>query len=122
MEGEIFMSQTLFQKIYAGEIKSEILYQDELVFVIKDIHPAAKVHLLIIHIEPIPTVSDLQEQHQQVAGRMMIVASKMAHELGIADSGFRLIINCKEDGGQEVYHLHMHLLGGEPLGKMISED
>lgn len=111
--------KTLFQKIYAGEIPSEILYKDDLVFVIKDIHPARKVHLLIIPIEPIPTASDIEPQHEAAMGRMFTVARKMAEQFGTAEKGYRLIVNCKEWGGQEVYHLHMHLLGGERVGRMV---
>lgn len=110
---------TLFQKIFNGEIKGEILYKDDLVFVIKDIFPKAKVHLLIIPIEPIVTAADIEPKHEPTIGRMFTVARKMAEELGIAETGYRLIVNCKEWGGQEVMHLHMHLLGGEKLGAMI---
>jgi histidine triad (HIT) family protein len=113
-------TKTLFQKIYDGEINSEILYKDELVFVIKDIHPQAKIHLLIIPIEPIQTVSDLESKHELTAGRLFTVARKMAEQFNISDKGYRLIVNCKADGGQEVPHLHMHLLGGEKLGPMIT--
>ena len=111
---------TLFQKILKGEIKSEILYQDELVFVIRDIHPAKKIHLLIIPVKPIPTVSDVIPEDEPMIGHMFTVARRMAEQFEIAESGYRLIINCKAHGGQEVYHLHMHLLGGEPIGPMVS--
>ena len=114
-------SLTLFQKIYAGEIPAEILYKDEKVFVIKDISPKAKVHLLIIPIEPIPTAADLEEKNELIVGRMFIVARKMAENFGIAENGYRLIVNCREWGGQEVPHLHMHLLGGQRLGAMVGK-
>lgn len=112
---------TLFQKIYNGEIPAEILYKDEDVFVIKDIHPKAKVHLLIIPIKPIQTVSDVSDEDTMVLGKLFIAARKMAEMFGIAESGYRLIVNCREHGGQEVYHLHMHLLGGEKLGAMVGK-
>lgn len=112
---------TLFQKIFSGQIKSEILYQDDLVFVINDLYPKAKVHLLIIPIEPIPTAADVEKRHELTIGRMFTVARKMAEERGIAEKGYRLLVNCKEWGGQEIYHLHMHLLGGEPLGPMVGK-
>lgn len=112
---------TLFQKILSGEIKSEILYQDDLVFAIKDIYPKKAVHLLIMPVKPIPTAADVTAADEPALGRMFTVARKLAEQMNIADSGYRLIVNCKQDGGQEVYHLHMHLLGGEPVGPMTSK-
>lgn len=110
---------TLFEKIIAGEIPADIVYQDDLVTAFRDIHPAAPTHILIVPNKAIATVNDLTEADEIVAGRMMLVAGKLAAEEGIAEDGYRLIVNCNRDGGQEVYHLHMHLIGGRPLGPMV---
>lgn len=110
---------TLFEKIVAGDVPADIVYQDDLVTAFRDINPAAPTHILIVPNQAIPTVNDLTDADETVAGRMMVVAGKLAAEEGIADDGYRLIVNCNRDGGQEVYHLHMHLIGGRPLGPMI---
>lgn len=110
---------TIFAKIIAGDLPADIVYQDDLVTAFRDINPAAPTHILIVPNAEIPTVNDLTEADEMVAGRMMRVARQLAAEEGIAESGYRLIINCNRDGGQEVYHLHMHLLGGRRLGPMI---
>jgi histidine triad (HIT) family protein len=110
---------TLFQKIIKKEIPADIVYQDELVTAFKDIQPQAPVHILIVPNELIPTANDITLEKEQVAGRMLRVAAKIAKEHKIAEDGYRLIINCNEHGGQEVYHLHLHLVGGKQLGKML---
>jgi histidine triad (HIT) family protein len=110
---------TIFSKIISGESPADIVYQDELVTAFRDINPAAPVHLLILPNRIIPTVNDLQEEDEEIAGRMVIVAGRLAQQEGIAESGYRLIINCNRHGGQEIYHMHMHLIGGRSLGPMI---
>ncbi len=110
---------TIFAKITRGEAKADIVYQDELVTAFRDIHPAAPTHILIVPNKEIATADDLTAEDEATAGRMLLVASRLAREEGIAESGYRLIINCREHGGQEVYHLHMHLVGGRPLGPMV---
>lgn len=110
---------TIFSKIISGEMDADIVYQDELVTAFRDINPAAPTHILIVPNKEIPTIDDLSEEDEQVAGRMFLVASRIAREEGIAEDGYRLIVNCRDHGGQEVYHLHMHLIGGRPLGPMI---
>lgn len=112
---------TIFAKIIAREIPSEIVYQDDLVTAFKDIHPQAPVHILIVPNKEIPTAADVTADDEAALGRLFTVARKIAEEMGIAQSGYRLIVNCKEDGGQEVYHLHMHLVGGHRLGRMLAE-
>ncbi len=107
---------TLFAKIIRGELPSEIVYQDELVTAFRDISPAAPTHILIVPNKVIRTVNDLRDEDEKVAGRMVIVAKKLAEREGIAEDGYRLIINCNRHGGQEIYHLHMHLIGGRQLG------
>ena len=110
---------SLFTQIIRGEVPGDILYQDDLVTAFRDINPAASTHVLIVPNKLIATVNDLTEDDEQIAGRMLLVAKKLAEQEGIAEDGYRLIINCNRHGGQEVYHLHLHLIGGRPLGPMI---
>jgi histidine triad (HIT) family protein len=110
---------TLFEKIIAGELPAHSVYRDDRVIAFLDIRPAAPVHILIVPIKPIPTLNDVVAEDQALIGHMFIVARDLARKHGIADSGYRLIVNCNADGGQEVYHLHVHLLGGRALGPMV---
>lgn len=112
---------TIFSKIIAGEIPSEIVYRDDQVTAFKDIRPAAPVHILIVPNIEIPTANDVTPEHEQLLGHLFIVAKQIAQEQGIAESGYRLIVNCRDDGGQEVYHLHMHLVGGRNLGPLLAK-
>lgn len=111
---------SLFLKIVRGEIPADILYQDDLVTAFRDINPRAPTHFLVVPNHLIRTAADVTEADEAALGRMMTVAAKVAEEEGIADSGYRLIVNCKEHGGQEVDHLHLHVVGGHPLGRMLS--
>ncbi|MFH0265408.1 HIT domain-containing protein [Vibrio rumoiensis] len=111
--------ETIFTKIINKEILSDMLYQDELVTAFRDISPRAPSHILIIPNKLIPTTNDIEEEDELVMGRLFTVAKKLAKQEGIADKGYRLIVNCNAHGGQEVYHIHMHLVGGEPLGPML---
>ena len=111
---------TLFEKIVAGEIPATIVFKDERVTAFRDISPQAPVHVLIVPNKPIPTVNDVSDEDERTLGHMFIVARDLARTEGIADNGFRLIVNCNKHGGQVVYHLHMHLVGGAPLGPMLS--
>lgn len=108
------MSDCLFCRIAAGEIPADIVYQDEQVVVFKDIHPRARVHLLMIPRAHIEGLNDLQPEHGELIARMMQLLPTLAREQGL-DTGFRTIINTGRGGGQEVFHLHIHLLGGGPL-------
>ncbi len=110
---------TLFARIVAGEIPADIVYQDELITAFRDINPVAPVHILIVPNKVIPTVNDLTEADAGLAGHMLVVAGKIAKQEGIAADGYRLIINCNQHGGQVVFHLHMHLVGGRQLGPMV---
>ena len=105
----------IFCKIVAGEIPSEILYQDEEVIAFHDIQPVAPTHLLIIPRRHIPSLAHLTEADAPLIGHMVKIANQLAREKDIASSGYRLVINCGEQGGQIVPHLHMHLLGGKRL-------
>ena len=111
---------TLFLKIVKGEIPADIVYQDDLVTAFRDIAPQAPTHILVIPNHVIPTVADVTEADEAVLGRMLRVAAKIAEDEGIAEDGYRLMINCRDHGGQEVYHVHLHLLGGRPLGPMLA--
>ncbi|PJF44422.1 MAG: histidine triad nucleotide-binding protein [Phototrophicales bacterium] len=106
---------SVFTRILNGEIPGEFVYKDDLVFAIRDINPIAPTHILIIPREPLVSVNDLDEAKEHIAGRMLVVAAKLAKEMGIDSSGYRLVINTGPDGGQEVMHLHMHLLGGRKM-------
>ncbi|MCA9944610.1 MAG: HIT domain-containing protein [Anaerolineales bacterium] len=110
---------TIFSKIIAGEIPADIVYRDDLVTAFRDINPQAPTHILIVPNKEIATANDLTAQDEQVAGRLLLVAQKLAAQEGIAENGYRLIMNCNDHGGQEVFHIHLHLLGGRPLGPML---
>lgn len=107
---------TIFGRIARGEIPARIVYQDAEVTAFHDVNPVAPTHVLVIPNRPIRTLNDATEADQALLGRMVLVAQKLAAELGIADSGYRLVMNCNRDGGQSVWHLHLHLLGGRALG------
>lgn len=110
---------TIFSRIINGELPATIVYQDDLVTAFRDINPVAPVHVLIVPNKAIATVNDLTEEDEPVAGRMFLAARIIAEQEGIAESGYRLIVNCNHDGGQEVFHLHMHLVGGRRMGPMV---
>ncbi len=111
---------TLFERIIAHELPATIVYQDERVTAFRDIHPRAPVHILIVPAKVIPTANDIADGDEALIGHMFTVARDLAKREGIAADGYRLIMNCNAHGGQEVYHLHLHLLGGKPLGPMVS--
>jgi histidine triad (HIT) family protein len=113
---------TLFEKIIAGELPADIVYKDGRVTAFRDIHPRAPTHILIVPNKPIPTADDLADEDEALIGHLVTVARDLARQEGIAKNGYRLIINCREHGGQEVHHLHVHLLGGRPLGPMVAKD
>lgn len=111
------MGETIFSKIIRKEIPAEIVYEDEIVLAFKDIHPQAPVHILIIpKTNEIETTKDIDpSKHIQLLGALFNAANKIAKDFGLTQNGFRLVINCGADAGQEVYHLHMHLLGGRKM-------
>lgn len=111
--------ETIFSKIIRKEIPADVVYQDDLVTAFRDINPRAPSHILIIPNKLIPTVNDVETEDELALGRMFTVARKLAADEGIAEDGYRLIMNCNNHGGQEVYHIHMHLVGGRPLGPML---
>ena len=110
---------TLFTKIVKGEIPADIVFQDDRVTAFRDIAPQAPVHILIVPNREIATVNDITGEDEALVGYMFTVARQIADREGVAENGYRLLINCNRDGGQEVFHLHMHLFGGRPLGPML---
>lgn len=111
---------TIFERIIARELPATILHQDDRVTAFRDINPQAPVHILVVPNKPIPTANDIADGDEALVGHMFTVARDLARREGIADDGYRLIINCNSHGGQEVYHLHVHLVGGAPLGRMLA--
>ncbi|MCG8517687.1 histidine triad nucleotide-binding protein [Marinobacter sp. CA1] len=110
------MSETIFDKIINREIPADIVYEDDLSLAFRDINPQAPVHLLIIPRRRIATINDIQEADRELLGHLYLVAAKLAAEMGFAEDGYRVVMNCGESAGQTVFHLHLHLLAGKPLG------
>ncbi|MBN1541373.1 histidine triad nucleotide-binding protein [candidate division KSB1 bacterium] len=102
----------VFCQIVKKEIDAAVVYTDEWVVAFKDIHPQASTHVLIVPKKHISTLNQLQDADAEIVGRMVLAAQKLAGEFGIAQDGYRLVMNCNSDGGQTVFHLHLHLLGG----------
>lgn len=113
------MKNCIFCQIVKKEIPTDFVYQDEKVVVFHDIHPIAPVHILIIPKEHIPTIDDLEDNQESLVGRLIIVAKKIARDLKISQDGYKLLFRVKKYGGQEVDHLHLHLIGGAPLEEII---
>lgn len=112
--------ETIFSKIIRGEVPADIVYQDDLVTAFRDIAPMAPTHVLVIPNRVIPTLDDVESADEPALGRMLTVAAKIARDEGVAEDGYRLVLNCREHGGQEVYHVHLHLLGGRSLGPVLA--
>ncbi|MCZ7557785.1 MAG: histidine triad nucleotide-binding protein [Bacteroidia bacterium] len=108
------MGTSIFSRIIARDIPADILYEDEHVVAFHDIAPQAPVHVLIVPREEISSIAALNHGHQNLVGHMVLTAQQVARDLGL-DSGYRLVMNCGDDGGQTVWHLHLHLLGGRPM-------
>ncbi|HET6586908.1 MAG TPA: histidine triad nucleotide-binding protein [Oleiagrimonas sp.] len=109
------MPDTIFAKIIRGEIPADIVYEDEHVVAFTDVNPQAPTHVLFIPREPIPTLNDATPEQAELLGRLLLAAAAYARKQGLAEKGYRVVLNCNEDGGQTVYHLHLHLLGGRPM-------
>ena len=109
----------IFCKIAKKEAPAEIIYEDELVVAFPDIHPFAPVHILIIPKEHFESIADLEEENETLAGRLILVAKKLAEEAGISKGGYKLLFRVGKHGGQEVPHIHLHLIGGAPLTEGI---
>ncbi|MGM0509070.1 MAG: histidine triad nucleotide-binding protein [Fusobacteriota bacterium] len=102
----------LFCKIIDGEIPSKKVYEDDEILAFEDVNPTAPVHILVIPKKHIPTLNDIKEEDQLLIGKIHMKIRDIAKEKGIDKSGYRVVSNCNEDGGQEVFHIHFHLLGG----------
>ena len=109
------MSDTLFSKIIRREIPADIVFEDDNVLGFRDVNPQAPTHVLFIPKRAIATLNDLADADAELVGRLVLAATAYAKEQGLADGGYRLVINCNEDGGQSVYHLHLHLLAGRRM-------
>ena len=105
----------IFCDIVAGKVRAEVLHRDEQVIVIRDINPQAPIHLLVLPTEHLESVREIKAGNASLAGHMTVVANDMARKEGVFEKGYRLAINCGDEGGQTVGHLHMHVLGGRQL-------
>ena len=105
----------LFCQIAQGQKKTDIVYQDEQVVAFKDVHPLAPVHVLIIPVKHISSIAEIKENNIELLGKIIFVAKKIADDLGLSEKGYKLLFRVKEYGGQEIDHIHLHLIGGAPL-------
>ena len=112
------MSETIFSKIINREIPADIVYEDDDVLAFRDINPQAPVHVLVIPKVEIATVNDIQPEQAELVGKMVLAAQHIAKQEGIAENGYRLVVNCNQHGCQVVFHLHLHLVGGRQLRGM----
>ena len=108
----------IFCKIANKEIASELLYEDDHIIAFHDINPQAPVHVLLVSKKHVETLSSISDEDEDLASRFILAAREIAKKHNIEESGFRFVINCNADGGQEVYHLHAHVIGGRKLGSM----
>ena len=112
---------TIFTKIINREIPATIVYENDKVIAFKDINPAAPVHILVVPKKEIPTINDIKAEDRELIGEMYLAIGEITKELGIDKEGYRVITNCNEFGGQEVFHLHFHILGGKRLGALLAD-
>ena len=108
-------SKSVFELILSGEIESEVIYEDDDIFAINDINPVARVHILVIPKKKIATINNLNDSDVNLVGKMIMVAKQLAYELGIDDTVYRLLFNTNDDAMQTVFHIHLHLIGGQKL-------
>ena len=109
------MTETIFDKIISKEIPADIVYEDNNFLAFNDINPQAPIHILVIPKKRISSINDLELSDSNLVGEMVVIANKIAKEKKIDEDGYRLIFNCNENGGQTVYHIHLHLIGGRKL-------
>jgi len=112
----MMMSDDLFLKIIAREIPADIVFENEDVLAFRDLNPQAPLHILIIPKIRIPTINDMQPQDAELFGKLFLAAQEIAKEQGVAEDGYRVVMNCNSAAGQTVFHVHLHLLGGRVLG------
>jgi len=109
------MGDTLFGKIIRREIPADIVYEDDEVLAFRDVNPQAPVHVLFIPKKPIATLNDASDEDTALIGKLLLSATRWARQQGFADDGYRCVINCNRNGGQTVFHLHLHLLAGRQM-------
>jgi histidine triad (HIT) family protein len=109
------MAECIFCNIINGSLPADIVYEDARVVAFRDVQPQAPVHLLLVPRLHLETIGDLMKKDPALAGHLLTVATNLAGKLGIDESGFRIVANCRDDGGQTVYHVHFHLLGGRRM-------
>lgn len=107
--------ECLFCKIVAGQVPATIIFEDEEVMAFRDISPQSPTHILVIPKKHISTINDVHDEDEALLGHLVIVAKKLASQLGLSEKGYRLVFNINEDGGQTVYHIHLHMLGGRRM-------
>lgn len=118
INGGIIMENCLFCKITSKQIPSDICFEDDFIIAFKDIHPKAPVHILIVPKKHIASVADLTEEDKDIISRMIFGAKQIAHNVNLENNGYRLVFNTRAHAGQEIEHIHLHLLGGKQLGSM----
>ena len=107
---------TIFDKIISKEVPADIIYEDEHTLAFRDINPQAPFHVLVIPKTPIATINDINETNSHLIGQLYVVAAKLAKENGFAEDGYRVVMNCNKNGGQTVFHVHLHVLAGLEMG------
>ncbi len=110
------VEETLFTKIIRGDIPSTEVYSDEEFYAFRDINPCAPTHILIVPRKPLPSIAEAKEEDATMLGRLLLTAAKIARQEGLSENGYRLVINMGDWGGQTVFHLHLHLIGGREMG------
>jgi histidine triad (HIT) family protein len=110
------MNDCIFCKMVAGEIKPDVVYEDDDVLAFRDLNPQASTHVLVVPKRHISTINDLEEVDAALAGRLFLAAKEVARVDGVAERGYRTVMNCNAEAGQSVFHLHLHVLGGRPMG------
>ncbi len=113
------MDNCIFCKIIAGDIPSAILYRDDEIIAFRDVNPVAPTHVLIVPVDHLVTIQDIPDDNSSLMNKMVQTANRLVNQEGISESGYRLVINCGEQGGQVVQHLHMHLIGGRQLSNSL---
>lgn len=108
-------SDCLFCKIVAGEIPADVVYESDTAVAFRDINPQAPTHVLVIPRKHIATINDIEPDDQEIVGSLYTAAREIAESAGIAEDGYRAVMNCNEGAGQSVFHIHLHVLGGRPL-------
>jgi histidine triad (HIT) family protein len=110
------MSDCLFCKMVSGEIQPDVVFENDDVLAFRDVNPQAPVHVLVIPKSHIATTNELTPEHAGLIGEMVLAARQIAADEGIAEPGYRMVMNCNPEAGQSVYHIHLHMLGGRPMG------